>query len=311
MELRAAVAALLVPAFVLNATAWAEGVSCTASVSDVAFGSITVGNGSAHQTTGRVIYSCAGGTPGAAISVCLALGAGSGGAGGGNSPRYMRRGDNAPLTFELRSGSQSGSIWGTVVTQTALDGNGAMNFEETIYAQVTSVGSGVRGGSYSSTFVGSTDVAFTFGEGSGQSCTTGGTSPSFNVTATVLPSCEIDVAPLSFGSMEGLAQAVDAQTTITANCTNSTYYSISLGLGNGSGVTDPAARRMTKGSDTITYGLYQDLGRTTAWGDQGSNYYKGAGTGSSQSITVYGRIPAQSKPPPGTYSDTVIVTITY
>ncbi|MCA3574172.1 MAG: spore coat U domain-containing protein [Aestuariivirga sp.] len=308
--LRSAMAACLALALTPAAPA-AAALSCTASVSGVAFGSITVRDGSNDQTTGTVEYSCSGGTPNAAIAVCLTLGAGTGGAEGGNSPRYMRRGDNTPLSYELRSVSQSGRTWDTVVTGTTLDGNGAANFQDTIFAVVTSTGSDVKGGSYSSTFTGG-DATFRYGEVSGQDdCTLSGTSPTFNVTATVAPACTIDVAPLSFGSMESLAEAVDAQTTITANCTNATSYSISLGLGNGNGVTGPAARKMTKGGDTITYGLYQNPDRTTVWGDQVSNDFDGAGTGSFQSISVYGRIPSQNTPPTGTYTDTVVVTITY
>jgi len=35
------------------------------------------------------------------------------------------------------------------------------------------------------------------------------------------------------------------------------------------------------------------------------------GNGASQSYTVYGRVPAQTTPAPGTYTDTVTVTVTY
>lgn len=310
IKLLSATAALALT-FAWSSPAWAA-LSCSASVSSVAFGSITVRDGTADQTTGTVTYACTGGTPSAAISACLALGAGSGGAAGGNSPRYMRRADNTPLSYELKSLSQSGSTWGTVVTGATLDGNGAASFQETIYAQVTPTNdSEVKGGSYSSTFSGS-DATFTFGEGSGPgACTANGTSPSFNVTATITPSCTLDVAPLSFGSMESLAQAVDAQTAITANCTNAISYTITLGPGNGSGVTDPAARKMTKGSDTITYGIYRNSSRTDVWGDGASTDYEGTGNGSAQSIPVYGRIPVQETPPAGTYNDTVVVTITY
>ena len=37
----------------------------------------------------------------------------------------------------------------------------------------------------------------------------------------------------------------------------------------------------------------------------------GTGTAATQSIPVYGRVPAQATPPPGTYSDTVVATVTY
>ena len=36
-----------------------------------------------------------------------------------------------------------------------------------------------------------------------------------------------------------------------------------------------------------------------------------AGTGVSRAVTVHGRVPPQPTPPPGAYSDTVVVTVTY
>jgi spore coat protein U-like protein len=37
----------------------------------------------------------------------------------------------------------------------------------------------------------------------------------------------------------------------------------------------------------------------------------GTGTGLAQSPTVYGRIAPQATPSPGTYNDTIVVTLTY
>jgi spore coat protein U-like protein len=37
----------------------------------------------------------------------------------------------------------------------------------------------------------------------------------------------------------------------------------------------------------------------------------GTGTGASQTITVYGKVPTQTTPVAGTYADSVIVTLTY
>ncbi|MFN4142412.1 spore coat U domain-containing protein [Aestuariivirga sp.] len=298
---------LALAAAIAAAAPAAAALTCTASVTGVAFGQITVRDGPRDRTTGTVNFSCSGGTPRAAVSACLALGAGSGGAAAGNVPRYMRRGDGASLNYDLRSGGQNGPTWNTVTTNATLNANGAANFSTTIFAEATSTGTAVKGGSYASSFSGA-DAVFSFGQGN---CGTAGASPSFNVTATIAPSCTLDVSPLSFGSITALAGNTDAEATVTANCTSGVSYSISLGLGAGGGVTNPAARKMTKGSESITYGLYQNAARTTVWGDQTATDFDGAGTGASQQITVYGRIPPQMTPSAGTYSDTVIVTITY
>jgi spore coat protein U-like protein len=69
---------------------------------------------------------------------------------------------------------------------------------------------------------------------------------------------------------------------------------------------------MANGAQTITYGLYQDSARSNAWGDTiGTNTESGTGTGSNQALTVYGRVGAQITSSPGSYSDAVVVTVTY
>ena len=37
----------------------------------------------------------------------------------------------------------------------------------------------------------------------------------------------------------------------------------------------------------------------------------GSGSGNQQVITVYGQVPAQSTPAPGSYSDTITATISF
>jgi len=43
----------------------------------------------------------------------------------------------------------------------------------------------------------------------------------------------------------------------------------------------------------------------------GTDTVAGTGTGALQSLTVYGQLPANQKVLPGSYSDTITVTITY
>jgi len=98
---------------------------------------------------------------------------------------------------------------------------------------------------------------------------------------------------------------------VTVQCTNSTAYSVALSGGN-SGATDPTQRKMSKASETITYGLYQNSARTQPWGStSGVNTIGGTGSGSNQALTVYGRVTAQTTPSPGAYTDSVVVTVTY
>lgn len=63
----------------------------------------------------------------------------------------------------------------------------------------------------------------------------------------------------------------------------------------------------------MTYGLYKDAARSQPWGDATTpgSTVAGAGNGLVQQLTVYGRVPPQTTPSPGTYTDTVVVTLTY
>jgi spore coat protein U-like protein len=94
-------------------------------------------------------------------------------------------------------------------------------------------------------------------------------------------------------------------------CTNSTPYEVGLDAGTGTGATI-AARKMTASGATINYTMYQDPARSILWGNTvGTDAVSGTGNGSAQALTVYGRVPAQSTPAPGAYSDTINVTVTF
>jgi spore coat protein U-like protein len=87
------------------------------------------------------------------------------------------------------------------------------------------------------------------------------------------------------------------------------------------GANFSTSRRMANGGAYIPYGLFLDSGYTQAWATTtssssctgGSNTcYLGTGNGSPQSAPIYGRVPTVAvAPAPGTYTDTVTMTITY
>jgi len=137
----------------------------------------------------------------------------------------------------------------------------------------------------------------------------GNTSTTMAVSATVLSYCSVSTLPLAFGNYSG--SAVSASTTVTVTCTLGTAFNLGIDAGLGSGAT-VAARKMTYGANTLTYGLYSNAGATTVLGSTiGTNTVADTGTGTAQTVTVYGQIPAGQAVAPGTYSDTVTVTITY
>ncbi len=62
----------------------------------------------------------------------------------------------------------------------------------------------------------------------------------------------------------------------------------------------------------INYGLFQNATFTTNFGNTvGTDTLAGTGNGVAQTVTVYGRVPAQTSPAPGSYADVVNVTVTF
>jgi spore coat protein U-like protein len=132
------------------------------------------------------------------------------------------------------------------------------------------------------------------------------------VQVSITATCLINSAStLNFGTQGVLSTNVDQTSTIQVTCTNSTPYNIGLDAGTGTGAT-VATRKLTGGANTVNYMLYSNSGRTTIWGNTVStDTVAGTGNGAAQNYTVYGRIPAQTTPAPGNYTDTITVTVTY
>lgn len=133
----------------------------------------------------------------------------------------------------------------------------------------------------------------------------------FQVTASVTAACSVTANDLNFGAYDPLsASPTDSSSSLSVTCTLSTPYRIGLDKGQGAGATI-TNRKMTSGTQTLTYSLYQDAARDVVWGDTVPTSVSGIGTGNAQGYTVYGRIPAQQIVPPSTYTDTILVTVTF
>jgi len=146
----------------------------------------------------------------------------------------------------------------------------------------------------------------------------GTASTNLGVSAMVTASCTIGASPLAFGNYDSLTNAsapLDNTGSVSVTCTSGAPTSITLGQGsNPAGTsTDASPKRQMNdgGSNNLAYSLYQDSGRTTAWGNTSGTGASGTGTGSLQTLTVYGRVTAGQTPPPGSYTDTVTATVTF
>ena len=268
------------------------------SISTIAFGNVDVLPGTAVQTNATLSISCLSVPVGTGnLQVCVAI-----------PPRSLQ-GSSTTLSYDIYGPSPLTTSWSNTTaipvpfSTLKLGQAYTLNIPATLFASQQSA----PPGSYSQTLA----ATATYGS---TTCTsgslTGSTSFSFQATATVLKSCNVSASNLDFGAVGDLNTLVDGQSTLSVQCSRGTGYTISLN-GGLSGATDPTARTMTMGSQAVTYGLYQDSGRTTPWGTQASATLGGTGTAAAQAIPVYGRVPVQPTPPVGSYSDTVVVSVGY
>lgn len=133
-----------------------------------------------------------------------------------------------------------------------------------------------------------------------------------------LCSCSVATNNLAFGSYTPTASSPrDANATVTVTCTSvlEIFGSADIAISAGTS-TNQTSRQMANGTRRLNYNVYRDAARTQVWGN-GSG---GTGTVTvplngiilfSSSATAYGRIPAGQWVGAGSYSDSLIVTVTY
>jgi spore coat protein U-like protein len=153
-------------------------------------------------------------------------------------------------------------------------------------------------------------AVLTFGFASTPASATTTVTTTFGVSATVQSTCLISATALSFGTYTGVV--ANATSNVSVTCTNTTAYNVSLNPGTATGAT-VTTRKMTGPSGALlNYALYSNSGMTTNWGQTvGTDTVTGTGNGSSQSITVYGQVPASQYVTPGSYADTITASVIY
>lgn len=302
----------------------AQAVTCSGTITNVDFGADDLLDTAPVDVMGTVTIACTAIPILTVIKLCPSINAGAGGSSG--SARLMTGAGGNTLSYQLYQDSSRTLAWGSLtrpdlgtVPVVTLNGGltGSDSITRTIYARLFAGQSSMPPGSYSSAFTGS-QVVFTYAPyllvGTG-SCTgfvgTQNAYPTFNVSAAPGAGCNLTTADLAFPSTGVISGAVSGQTSMTVACTRNTPYSISLD--NGQNGTAPTARKMKSASgDTVTYGLYRDSSRSQVWGSAASSQgVTGTGSGANLAISVYGQVPAQTTPRPGTYSDRIVATIAY
>ncbi|MGS0741488.1 Csu type fimbrial protein [Glaciimonas sp. GG7] len=135
----------------------------------------------------------------------------------------------------------------------------------------------------------------------------------------LLASCTASLvgAGIAFGSYASPGSAnSDSTGTVRITCNGVglfVSYTVTLGTGSGS----YANRTLKSGANFLNYNMYVDATRLQVWGNGnagtyalGNSYLIGFGP-VTNNYTVYGRIPGSQSKPAGTYTDSVIVTVTY
>jgi spore coat protein U-like protein len=140
----------------------------------------------------------------------------------------------------------------------------------------------------------------------------GTATTTFGVTMAITAQCVINsTTTLDFGSSGVINANHDTNSPLVVQCTNTTPYAVALNKGSTTGGTI-TQRLLANGAATINYNIYTDTPGGTLWGDGTTGVtLGGTGNGAAQTITIFGRVSAQTTPAPGTYTDTVTVTVTY
>ena len=327
---RLLISLLIALAFCSMARPAAAAMSCTNAFSNMQFGSFDVLAGAAVTTSGIGTISCTGATPNATYQFCVSVRTGPDAVG---NQRNMISGSNtlafnlywnAADTYPYGNYSSDYLGGGEPVTLQA-NSSGVISVSGTAYYGVVPGGQqSVVPGSYTEYMAQVSSQNIQYGSlSSAGSCPIGAYSSefSFYVYATVIPNCNIStISGLNFATSSALAANADATGSISVQCTNTSPYSI--GLDNGSHASGSQRRMYSAATGQyISYNLYTDSARSSAWtgstsassctGGSGTCAL-GTGTGATQpAVTVYGRVPPQTTPALGTYTDTVVVTVTY
>jgi len=130
-------------------------------------------------------------------------------------------------------------------------------------------------------------------------------------------SCTVASSPVAFGAYDPFSgSALQTTGRVDVACTDQTPYTVKLDVGvyGGGTFATRKLKHLTIGS-WLLYNLYRDAGRSEVWGDGTGGTYTvsgtGAGLGTPNQHTVYGRLPALQNGHVGQYTDTITVTVTY
>ena len=130
-------------------------------------------------------------------------------------------------------------------------------------------------------------------------------------------SCSVGTTAVAFGTYVPTTQKTangNVAVTCSALVIFTVSYVISMAKGNSATYTP---RFMNLLGVHLNYNLYTTAGFTSIWGDTTggtvtvSDSYTSIGLSTTRNYTVFGQVPASQFVNPGTYTDAVLVTVTY
>lgn len=321
---------MLLPALVLAfslAGARVQAQTCRATAPSGNYGNVNILSGAPANTSANFSVTCTG-RKNAKVRLCLDLSIGTS-VNNALVTRALANGSNY-MVHEIYADPAHSQIWGGwsdnagfypygsggIQRDVTLGANGTIRQLFTLYGQVAGSQTTLPPATYvwQSTSPG---LTYYYANATSPSCPSGtlyyqGPFNADTWTATVLPNCLLSATDVNFGAVGSLTPGIAATGMISATCTNTTAFTLSLNNGLGPGATGPTSRQMTLGANTITYGLYQDSAHSLPFGSTiGVDTASGMGSGLAQTFPVYGFVPSQPTPAVGAYSDTIVVTLTY
>jgi spore coat protein U-like protein len=146
----------------------------------------------------------------------------------------------------------------------------------------------------------------------------------FGVARAFAIDCTVATSGVAFGTYDAtLPTPTDSVGNITVRCNHvgggaqKTSYTVALSAGSSG---DFARRTMRAGNSTLDYNLFSSAARTQVWGNgsRGSTLVGGSLLVNPGKFTInemvhpiYGRIPPLQSPEPGSYSDTILITLSF
>lgn len=144
----------------------------------------------------------------------------------------------------------------------------------------------------------------------GASSAMAGTTTSNLAASVALTSdCTLTTTPIAFGTVDTLNYtSVKPTGVMSLTCTGGTSAKVSINAGLGVGATTGVRYMTDSTGDTLRYALYQSTAGTFGWDSTVTVTFASTGT---QTLNAVGVLVTGQAIIPGTYADTVTVSVAY